>query len=349
MLEAVMKKLSGGMKIAAIYGSVFLGAGFASGQELLRYFVGFGRLGLLGIIIAGILFALTGWAVLRICKRENIANYHELMKHLFGAKLGGIIEGAVVLFLFCLFVAMLAGAGATGREAFNMPFSVGTVAVGLSVFAVLCFGLKGIVKFNVVLAPFMLLGGIIVGLFTFFAYSHPVFAMVYGRAFGLAWLLSAFIYAAYNLVTGVPVLAATAEMAETKGDVKIGGLLGGGIITVLGLCMALPLFLYHGNIVNLEIPFLYIVTQHGGGFRLFYLAVLIAAIMTTAACNAFAVTEWLKAQGIVGNVKIAAGLCVIGVAVSFIGFSNIVVFVYPVFGLLGLFKIFVILWRGFKG
>jgi len=343
-----MRKLSGGVKIAAIYGSVFLGAGFASGQELLRYFVGFGRLGLLGIIIAGILFALTGWAVLRICRREQIASYHQLMGYLFGIKLGRAIEGAVVLFLFSLFVAMLAGAGATGREAFNMPFSVGTVAVGISVFLVLCFGLKGIVKVNIILAPFMLLGGIIVGLFTFFAYSHPVFSMVYGRAFGLAWLLSAFIYAAYNLVTGVPVLAATAEMAETKRDAKIGGLLGGGIITVLGLCMVLPLFLYHVNIVNLEIPFLYIVTQHGNGFRLFYLTVLIAAIMTTAACNAFAVTEWLKGQGIVGNVKIAAGLCVIGVAVSYIGFSNIVVFVYPVFGLLGLFKIIVILWRGFR-
>jgi len=336
-----------GIKIAAIYGSVFLGAGFASGQELLRYFVGFGRLGLLGIIIAGIVFALTGWAVLRICTRHSLTNYHGLMRHLFGTKLGGLMEGAVVAFLFCLFVAMLAGAGATGREAFNFPFTAGSVAVGVAVFFVLCFGLRGIINVNVFLAPFMLVGGIVIGLFTFFAYSHPVFSMVYGRNFGLAWLLAAFVYAAYNLVTGVPILAATAEIATEKRHAAIGGLLGGGVITLLGLCMALPLFLYHANVISLEIPFLYIVTQHGGGFRLFYLAVLITAIMTTAACNAFAVTQWLEAQGFASKVKVAAVLCVVGVVVSHIGFSNIVAYVYPVFGFLGIFKIIVILWRGF--
>ena len=336
-----------GLKIAAIYGSVFLGAGFASGQELLRYFVGFGQLGLLGIIIAGIVFALTGWAVLRICRREGITNYHGLMGYLFGKKLGGIMEGAVVAFLFCLFVAMLAGAGATGREAFSLPFTAGSIAVGAMVFFVLCFGLNGIIKVNLFLAPFMLFGGIIIGLFTFFAYSHPVFFMVYGRNFGLAWLLAAFVYAAYNLVTGIPILAATSKIATEKRHAATGGLLGGGVITLLGLCMALPLFLYHANVISLEIPFLYIVTQHGGGFRLFYLAVLITAIMTTAACNAFAVAQWLEAQGFIGKVKIAAVLCLIGVVVSHIGFSNIVAYVYPVFGLLGLFKVIVILWRGF--
>jgi len=342
-----MKKIPSGVKIAAIYASVFLGAGFASGQELLQYFIGFGRLGLLGIIVAGIFFALTGWAVLRICKRESIVNYHEFIKFLFGAKVGAIMEGLVVMFLFCLFVAMVAGAGATGYEAFALPFTTSAVALAAAVFLVLCFGLKGIVKVNLFLAPLMLLGGIFIGLFSFFAYSQPVFFMVYGRPIGLAWLLAAVVYASYNLVTGVPILAATAGMVEKKSDAAIGGLLGGGVITILGLCMALPLFLYYGNIINLEIPFFYIVTHHGGGFRLLYLTVLISAIMTTAACNAFAVMEWLRARGFVNNIKIAAAICIGGVLASHIGFSNIVVYVYPAFGLFGLFKIVVVLWHGF--
>ena len=340
-------KTSNGLKIAAIYASVFLGAGFASGQELLHYFIGFGRIGLLGIMISGVLFALTGWAVLRICRREGIKNYHQLMRHLFGAKLGGIMEGAVVAFLFCLFVAMLAGAGATGREAFGLPFTTGSVATGGAVFLVLCFGLTGIVKVNLILAPFMLFGGIFIGLFSFFAYTHSVFAIFPGRSVGIAWLLSAVVYASYNLVTGVPILAATSKMATEKKDAMLGGLLGGGVITLLGICMALPLFLYHANVIRLEIPFLYIVLQHGNSLRLFYLAVLISAIMTTAACNAFAVAEWLKTRGYVCKIKIAAVLCFVGIVASHIGFSNIVAYVYPAFGFLGLFKILVVLWHGF--
>ena len=343
-------KISNGLKIAAIYASVFLGAGFASGQELLYYFVGFGRIGLLGIVIAGLLFALTGWAVLRICRREGISNYHMLMQHLFGPKFGGLMEGAVVMFLFCLFVAMLAGAGATGREAFGLPFTIGSLVVGACVFLVLCFGLTGVVKINVVLAPFMLFGGIFIGLFTFFMRTSPAFSTFSQSPLAIAWLLSAAVYASYNLVTGIPILAATSGMATTKKDATIGGLLGGGVILLLGICMALPLFLYRVNIVNLEIPFLYIVTRYGGGlrkFRLFYLAVLISAIMTTAACNAFAVSEWLKTREFGSKVKIAAWLCGVGVVCSHIGFSNIVAYVYPLFGFLGLFKVVAVLWHGF--
>lgn len=336
-----------GLKIAAIYASVFLGAGFASGNELLHYFVNFGSVGLVGIGVAGALFALTGWAVLRICLRENISSYHLLMAHLFGKKLGAIMEAAVVFFLFCLFVAMLAGAGATGREAFNVPFTINAIVVGVCVFGILYFGLTGIVKVNIILAPFMLFGGIFIGLFTFFMRSSPVFATFTQSRLSLMWLLSAAVYASYNLVTGIPILAATATMLKKPKDAAIGGLLGGSVITILGICMALPLFLYHSNFINLEIPFLYIVTRHGNSFRFFYLAILISAIVTTAACNAFAVAEWLKTRGHANRIKVAAVLCILGVAASHIGFSNIVAYVYPAFGFLGLFKIVVVLWHGF--
>jgi len=341
-------KISNGIKIAAIYASVFLGAGFASGRELMVYFTGFGRIGLVGIVLAGVLFASVGVAVLTICRKKNVKNYNELMATLFGTRLGGIMEVLVVAFLFCLFVAMLAGAGATGREAFGFSFSAGAAVIAGVVFLILCFGLDGIIKINLFLAPLMLLGGIFIGLFTLFAGTVPAFASFAGRGFGLVWILSAIVYASYNLVTGVPILAATSKMAVTKKDARLGGILGGGIITILGISMALPLFLYQANVINLEIPFLYIITRHGFGFRIFYLTVLISAILTTAACNAFAVNEWLKTRGYTNSIKTAAILCILAVALSHIGFSNIVAFVYPLFGFLGLFKIIVILYHGVK-
>jgi len=332
-----------GLKIAIVYGSVFLGAGFASGRELIQYFVRFGQIGLWGLIVAGVIFAVTGWAVLAICRREGITSYSQFMRYLLGERLGAIMEMAVAAFLFCLFVAMLAGAGATAQQAFNVPFTVGALVVALAVFAVLCFGLDGIVKINIFLAPVMLIGGIFVGLYSFFAYTSPVFSIAMtGGAFSLMWLLSAVVYASYNLVTGVPVLAATAKLATTKRDVRVGGLLGGGVITILGLCMALPLFLYYADIVALEIPFLHIAAGYGRVFSVIYLAVLVSALFTTAACNAFAALQWLKKYN---KIKAAAALCLIGAIAAHVGFSNIVAYVYPAFGLLGLFKILVIWMR----
>ena len=77
-----------------------------------------------------------------------------------------------MIFLFCLFVAMLAGAGATGYQAFGIPFTIGAVLVGFIVFLVLLFGLEGVVKINLVLAPLMVLGGFFMSIYSFFNFFH---------------------------------------------------------------------------------------------------------------------------------------------------------------------------------
>jgi len=340
------KRKFSGLQIAAVYASVFLGAGFASGQELLRYFVGFGPMGVWGLIVAGLLFALVGWATLAICRRERIETYSQFMQHLLGKRLGTIMEWLVAAFLFCLFVAMLAGAGATARQAFNLPFTVGAVVVGIFVYIVLRFDLEGMVKINVILAPFMIIGGIIVGLFIALLTAAPTFAAP-AQGMAISWFLSALVYASYNLVTGVPVLTATAPLATKKRDPFIGGVVGGSAITILGLCMALPLFLHYSRIITFEIPMLMIVLHYSMAFSVLYLGVLVAALITTAACNGFAVVQWLSKHGNMAKPKAAALICIVGVLAAHIGFSNIVRYVYPLFGLLGLFKIIVILFHGY--
>jgi len=340
------KRRFSGLQIAAVYASVFLGAGFASGQELLRYFVAFGPIGIWGLIVAGVLFSLVGWATLSICRREGIETYSQFMKHLLGKRLGMITEWLIAAFLFCLFVAMLAGAGAVTRQAFNLPFTVGAVAVGLFVYIVLRFDLEGMVKINVVLAPFMIIGGIIVGLVAALGQAAPAF-FTPGRGVMVAWVISALVYASYNLVTGVPVLTATSPLATKKRDPFIGGVIGGGAITILGLCLALPLFLHYRQVVDFEIPLLIVVIRYGVIFTTLYLGVLIAALITTAACNGFAVVQWLHTHTNMPKKRAAVVLCIVGVVASHVGFSNIVGYVYPLFGLIGLFKIIVILFHGY--
>jgi len=213
------------------------------------------------------------------------------------------------------------------------------------VFLVLLFGLEGIVKVNLILAPLMIFGGFFVGLYSFLAASRPAFAMFSGLP--SSWVVAAVVYASYNLVTGIPVLTATSVLAKTEKDARFGGVVGGGIITLLGLALALPLFLYYNDVVNIEIPLLMIVVNYGRFFSILYLGVLVSALLTTAACNGFAVLQWLGSNGsgwLANRKKAAAAICLVGVAAAHIGFSRIVAYVYPLFGLLGLFMIFVIIW-----
>jgi uncharacterized membrane protein YkvI len=342
--------LANGFKIAAVYTGVILGAGFASGQELLKYFVSHGTAGLWGLILSGVVFSLTGWAVLDICRKQNIKTYSGMMRYLLGDTFSLITEWLVAAFLFVLFVAMLAGGGAAFEQALSLPFTLGAAAVAVFCFTVLLFGLNGFVRVNAWLAPVLVFGGIFVGLYAFFNQTENVFA---GALAAPGWVLAAMVYAAYNLVTGIPVLAASASLAPRSRDAMLGGLLGGGVMTLLGICLALPLYLHYSQVISVEIPFLVITLGYGNLINILYLTVLLVALFTTAVCNAFGLMEWLRSRfnrffpdGKTPVVKLAV-FCLLSVAAAHVGFSNIVGFVYPLFGFLGLFKIIVVLinWR----
>lgn len=329
-----------GWRIAAVYTAVILGAGFASGQELLKYFVGYGVSGVWGLIVAGIVFSLTGWAVLDICRAEGLQTYSDFMSYLLGKRLGACTEWLVAAFLCVLFATMLAAAGATVKQGFNLPFTPAVLIAGVLCFIVLLFDLDGVVRLNTILAPFMVVGGIVVGLYTFFNRTAEVFA---DNRVMPGWVLAALVYASYNLVTGIPVLAASARLANRRRDCFTGGVLGGAAMTLLGICMALPLYLHYAKIISVEIPFLMIVIGYGPFFMGLYLAVMLCAVFTTAVSNAFAFMEWLCARFPINKKLAAAVLCAAGVAAAHVGFSNFVEYAYPLFGFLGFFEILMIL------
>ncbi|MCL2420719.1 MAG: hypothetical protein FWD03_02575 [Defluviitaleaceae bacterium] len=333
-----------GLKLAALYAAVILGAGFASGQELLQYFVGYGTSGIWGLIVAGIVFAMVGWAILDICHRKGINNYKQLMAYLVGKRIGLGLEWLAAAFLFVLLTAMLAAGGAMLEQSVNFPFGAGVLALAVLVLAILWFDLEGIVWINGILTPLMIAGGIFIGLYTFFNHSVGTF---YQNSVAPFWILSAVVYASYNIVPALSVLSSAGKLAASRKDCMIGGLLGGAVLTLLGISMALPLYLYFADIIAVEIPFLVIVVGYGHIFTLLYVALMLCAIVTTAVVNAYALVEWSR-----GYIKLprrtqSVILVALGIPAAFMGFSNIVGYIYPLFGLLGIFLIVVVLlsWR----
>ena len=335
--------MSNGLKLAALYITIIMGAGFASGQELLQYFVSFGTSGIWGLIVAGVIFGFTGWAVLDICRRHGLGDYRGLIGHLCGKRLGTFLEWLVAAFLFVLFVAMLSASGAMLQQASGLPFTVGVLAAAGVTMVAIWFGLNGIVWINAIFAPIMLIGGIFVGLYTFFNRAVGVY-QGFENMIVPGWVIAAVVYASYNMITGVSVLASGSRIAKSPGQCMSGGMLGGLALTLLGICMALPLYLHFADIIAVEIPFLVIVVGYGWIFTALYVILMLCAILTTAIVNAFALSEWTA--GYLQKVprRLQCGLIVVfAVPAAYIGFSNIVGYVYPLFGFLGLFQIVLIL------
>ena len=329
------------LKIAGMYTAVTLGAGFASGQELLTFFVAHGRHGFAGLLLSGALFSLVGWAVLEICHDKNLGNYNEFIRYVMGRKLGWFIEYSGALFLFVLFAAMTAGGGALARQALGAPALAGASALIALCFFTFLIGSDFVVKINAILAPVLVLGGVFIGLYAFYQRLEPTF-FDFGGLVRHDWATSSVVYTAYNLVTAIAVLASIKGLVRSRRVAFAGGLLGGFSLTVLGLCLALPLYLAQSAVKAFQIPLLEIVAVHGAALEYIYFFILAVAIYTTAVGNCFAFLEWFKSKTGMDEKLALPLICGLGLIAGQIGFSNFVSSVYPVFAITGIFEIIVI-------
>jgi len=326
-------------KIIGVYTSGIIGAGFASGQELLQFFAHYGAWGIAGLAAAGVLFAFAGWAVLDICFTDHIADGTELLKKVMGERLGLIVEVGAVFFMCVLYATMMAATGASLKQYAGVPFTVGAVIGSALVFAALLFDLKGLVAVSARIAPFLVAGGLMIGLLTFVNQYRPAFA---GES-RVQWLYAAITYAGYNIVSSVAVLSSMSVMLGSRKEAKKAGIISGLTVTALGLCMIYPLYLNYAGVRHTEIPLLNISRQFGGVFEFMYMLLLLGAIFTTALSNGFALIQWLNKRLNVNPLAAKLILAFGGLLFAHIGFSVFVSKVYPVFCTVGLAEIAAVL------
>lgn len=337
----MIKRILPCFKLVCIYVGVIIGAGFASGQEIIKFFVNYGAAGILGLFISGVLFALTGWSVLDIVHTKKIKSYNELTKAVFGNKLSKFMSYMVIAFMFIIFCAMLSASGSLVKNAFNLPFSSGVFFIALLCFVFLLFELKGLVAINVFLTPILIFGSIIIGIYTFITKDISVFssASSIGNFLTNNFLISSILYVSYNIITAIPVLASSHDIINSRKTAKWAGFISGGIMGFLGLCLALPAFLYYDSVKNAEIPILEIVKSISPIIGIIYIVVLCCAIITTATANCFSLVNIYENRVGRNSFMIKFLLCLAGFLFAHVGFTNFVSIAYPFFGYIGLFEV----------
>ena len=99
------------LQIAFTYMGTVVGAGFATGQEILQFFTRFGYWGALTIILATIMFVWLGAKMMLIANEVKARSYEDVNKVLFGDQFGRWVSHFMLIVLFGVTAVMLAGAG----------------------------------------------------------------------------------------------------------------------------------------------------------------------------------------------------------------------------------------------
>ena len=321
------------VKIGAIYSGAVIGAGFASGQELLLFFARFGIRGAWGLVLAGILFILLAVMILSAGKQRANGDFKTYIRQIFGTNLAEVYYLIIQIFMAVSFCVMISGSDALFCEQFGFPKGVGALLSALFCFFILQKGANCLAITNLILVPLMTVGMILVCVWFLLMQTEPVWFSgtdLRGNIF-----LSAILYVSYNMMTAAAVLVPISKTASCKKTAMLGGALGGGLLNLLAVLVFVVLVFAQNMMFLGEMPILRVSQTLGMWVSVLYAVVLLMAMMTTAVANGFSVMEHFTAKG--GNRRLyAVLLCLASVLAAKIPFSKMLDTCYTFFGCLGI-------------
>ncbi len=354
--------------LAGIYVGTVIGAGFASGQEVLQFFGKYGYKGIPGVIVITILFSLLGASVLNTVYTKRIRDFGGFATLYFGKAFFVVINIVLIFLLFVSYVVMLSGSGATVYENFQIPYVYGIFMMAAITFYVFIFGIKGIAKANNIAVPFLISAILWIGInvicknkaqFSNF-YTYPlqsadlavptnIFEMFKFSMINFInrnnWLWSAFLYVSFNSIGAIVVMSSLQPMITDRKAAVLGGILGGGVLGILAMVILISLLILYTNIIGIEVPMIVVAGSLGAAWKQIYGVVLLFAMFTTAIANGYGCISGIANLTKIDIKIVSAVVCTISIPLATLGFKRLVVFFYPLFGYIGMLFICAVIFK----
>lgn len=330
-------------KVALALVGLTVGAGFASGQEVIQYFLSFGYWGIVGAAIAGITIAVfSGW-VYQLGSYYLADDHSAVFKSVSRPWIAKYMDITTMFTLFCIGFVMVAGAGANLEQQFGLPTWVGSA---IMVVLLLLSGLLDVDKLTSVISfitPLLiicLLAAFVitladmpdnVGQINEIAQTNPHASGTFDN-----WLITALNYATLVMIMDTSMMLVFAGSHMNPAQAGKGGLLGGIMFAVLLLILTFVLFMNMEHVMGSDLPLLKVFDNMHPTVGVFVSIVIYLMIYNTAVGLFYALSRRLSHDK-PGKFRLYYAVVVlIGFALSFIGFADLVGWVYPVLGYLGL-------------
>lgn len=318
-------------KIASLYVATVIGAGFASGQEIVQFFARFGSSGFIGIAIAGFLLSYCGSLTLRKCVALKFADYNQLITSI-NKTAAPFLDLLYTTFIMLEMAVMFAGTEEALLQLLGI--SGGMYITAALTLLPLLVGLDKVLDLNGYLVPVMIV----------FMSLVSVLTIVKGKPTGVPGLVAAVpygaLYGGYNYGFALAVFAGIGQLVKDEQQAEQGGWLGGLILTVLITLAAAALLTAPPEIMNTSLPLLTLANRISPAVGTVYTLVIWIAMYTTALANAFAVTQrlhpWLSGQWW----KVCVLVLAAALLIARIGFVPLIKYTYSAFGLIGLYLLY---------
>lgn len=328
------------LKIGSAFIGIIVGAGFASGQEILQYFTSFGHLGTLAAILSTALFAYFGMTLTRLGSRMKTTSHKDVIYKISGKYLGLVIDGIIIFTLFGVGVVMIAGAGSLLHQQFDLPVFVGSMLLIIFIVLTVMLNVEKVVGVIGSITPFLVLAVILVGVYslmTMDASFNELNPIAQSNETTLPnWFISAINYVSFNIAVGAAMSLVMGGSEKDERVAALGGLVGGLGLGVLIILSHLAIFSKVDVVAAYDMPTLKIVNDISPYLGIFMSFILFGMIFNTGVSMFYAfIARFFEMNTKKSNTAVIVA-CLIGFVLSFVGFTDLVAFFYNLIGYLGL-------------
>jgi uncharacterized membrane protein YkvI len=207
---------------------------------------------------------------------------------------------------------------------------------------VFLFDIKGVTAVSVLLAPLLIVGIIILGLYLGLSNHIEVISKQSPKLVG-DWFSSSMLYVSYNSIILIAILPNLLQYINSKRSLYFGSILGVGVLCFMALIIYSVTASYYDIIQSSQIPIIKIIKEQRLSIMEAYGIVLLAAMFTSAVSSGFCFLKKIS-DGKVKKMRIYAFvMCSLAIPISLVGFSGMIRWLYPIFGYIGLFQVVLVI------
>lgn len=349
------------LMVGGAYASYTIGAGFATGQEVLQFFGGWGNpTNYLAVLISMAMTVYFTTSCYMTGQEKQFKNPSECYTYYCGKYVGYFFDFFCLIIVFGIAIAMFAGCGATINQYFGIPVYVGAVLLGIAAAGTVMLGLRRVVDVLGFLGVVIIVYVIIIGIYavavnpigltesmsrvpSYVADGKVLRAGVFGV---YNPILSALFYGGLCLIVSIPFLVSLGKQTANRREAFSSGIFS-GIFFHAGLLLVLLAVLLNIDFIvetSAQIPLLAAMHNMLPGLSWSFAIILVLGIFTTITGYLWLISGRFAEDKSTRSRIITVAVAVAGVfGGSFIPFGQIINILYPISGLVGCaFIVFII-------
>ena len=324
-----------------------IGAGFASGKEIVEFFGKAGYWAIPFLVIAGGLFFCCFYIFSWIGKIVKPKSISDLTSAVFG-RAGMFVDFGFILSSFITLSSMLAGCDSIGTLVFGSGYNFCYISIitAIAVAVIVAIGLKFIYKITDFIMPVML-GMILIVLILHLFTQTPQEVSPERINFNFfSVFIYSILYVSMNSFYNIFIIAKSSEYMDKK-QIGKASTIASSILFVLILLVFISILRGGDFVFMSDMPMINIASGLGSPIGIIYSIVLWLAIFTTICISAYTIVGWLG-RAIKNKFMCSVIVLSLGFIFSRFGFANIVKIFYPIEGIFGLFFIIYLVVYYFK-